>query len=50
MQKLIKELQNLYSWNQFYQLRTMREDMKKCQMQIKEKKQQINNTKNNKKK
>ena len=42
MQKLIKELQNLYSWNQFYQARTMREDMKKCQLQIKSKKQEIN--------
>ena len=26
MQKLIKELQNLYSWNQFYQARTMRNE------------------------
>ncbi len=42
MQKLIKELQNLYSWNQFYQARTMREDMKKCQFQIKGKKSEIN--------
>jgi hypothetical protein len=50
MQKLIKQLQNLYSWNQFYQARTMRDDMKKCQMQIKLKKQEINNIKNNKKK
>ena len=45
MQKLIKQLQNLYSWNQFYQARTMRQDMKKCQIQIKNKKQQINELK-----
>ncbi len=49
MQKLIKELQNLYSWNQFYQARTMRQEMKKCQLQIKNKKQEINEFKNNKK-
>ena len=42
MQKLIKELQNLYSWNQFYQARTMRKEMKTCQLQIKGKKQEIN--------
>ena len=42
MQKLIKELQNLYSWNQFYQARTMREEMKTCQLQIKGKEQEIN--------
>ena len=42
MQKLIKELQNLYSWNQFYQARTMRKEMKMCQLQIKGKKQEIN--------
>ena len=42
MQKLIKELQNLYSWNQFYQNRTMRKEMKTCQLQINGKKQEIN--------
>ncbi len=42
MQKLIKELQNLYSWNQFYQSRTMRKEMKTCQLQINGKKQEIN--------
>ena len=45
MQKLIKELQNLYSWNQFYQARTMRKEMKICQLQIKGKKQEINELK-----
>jgi len=49
MQKLIKELQNLYSWNQFYQARTMRQEMKKCQLQIKNKKQEINELKAKKK-
>ena len=42
MHNLIKELQDLYSWNQFYQARTLRKDMKKCQLQIKDKKQEIN--------
>ena len=45
MQKLIKQLQDLYSWNQFYQARKLRKDMKKCQLQIKDKKQQINHFK-----
>tara|TARA_B100000902_G_C27076811_1_gene796869 strand:+ start:268 stop:417 length:150 start_codon:yes stop_codon:yes gene_type:complete len=49
MQKLIKQLQNLYSWNQFYQARTMRKEMKDCQNQIKNKKQEINNLKTKKK-
>ena len=40
--KKIKELQNLYSWNQFYQERKMRKNMKNCQVQINEKKKQIN--------
>ena len=40
--KKIKELQNLYSWNQFYQERKMRKNMKDCQVQINEKKQEIN--------
>ena len=42
MQELIKQLQNLYSWNQFYQKRTMRKEMKTCQLQINGKKQEIN--------
>lgn len=49
MQKLIKQLQNLYSWNQFYQARTMRPQMKKCQIEIKNKKQEINEIKLTKK-
>jgi len=42
MQNLIKQLHNLYSWNQFYQERKMRKNMKDCQVQINEKKKQIN--------
>lgn len=30
----IKELQKLYSWNQFYQDRKMKTEMKKCQSDI----------------
>ena len=45
MRNLIKDLQDLYSWNQFYQARKLRKDMKKCQLQIKDKKQEINNFK-----
>jgi len=50
MYKLIKELQNLYSWNQFYQERKMKPEMKKCQAQIKAKKQEVNEFKMAKKK
>jgi hypothetical protein len=42
MQKLIKELQNLYSWNQFHQENKNKELMKKAQKQITLKKQEIN--------
>lgn len=42
MQKLIKELQNLYSWNQFHQENKNKEPMKKAQKQITLKKQEIN--------
>ncbi len=42
MQNLIKQLHNLYSWNQFYQERKMRKNMKDCQIQINSKKQEIN--------
>ena len=41
----IKELQNLYSWNQFYQERKMKPQMSLCQKQIKGKKQEINELK-----
>ncbi len=45
MIKLIKQLQNLYSWNQFYQERKMRPQMRKAQAQISTKKREINELK-----
>jgi hypothetical protein len=42
MQNLIKQLHNLYSWNQFYQQRKMRKNMKEVQVKINDKKNQIN--------
>ena len=42
MQKLIKELENLYSWSQFYQERKQRKKVQTTQIQIKNKKQEIN--------
>ena len=45
MIKLIKQLQNLYSWNQFYQERQMRPQMRKTQAQISTKKREINELK-----
>jgi len=41
----IKELQNLYSWNQFYQERNLRNDMRVAQAQITQKKRKINELK-----
>ena len=49
MIKLIKQLQNLYSWNQFYQERKMRPQMRKAQAQISAKKREINEFKLSKK-
>ncbi len=45
----IKELQKLYSWNQFYQDRKMKAEMKKCQSEIHHLKNVINELKNKKK-
>ena len=45
----IKELQKLYSWNQFYQDRKMKTEMKKCQSDIHTLKTVINELKNKKK-
>jgi len=45
MIKLIKQLQNLYSWNQFYQERKMRKEMRVAQAQISSKKREINELK-----
>ncbi len=47
--KNIKKLQNLYSWNQFYQDRKMKAEMKKCQSDIHTLKNVINELKNKKK-
>jgi|TARA_Y100000296_G_scaffold67163_1_gene79656 hypothetical protein len=41
----IKELQNLYSWNQFYQERNLRNNMRIAQAQINQKKREINELK-----
>ena len=41
----IKELQNLYSWNQFYQERNLRNNMRVAQAQISQKKREINELK-----
>ena len=45
----IKELQKLYSWNQFYQDRKMKTEMKKCQSDIYTLKLVINELKSKKK-
>ena len=45
----IKELQNLYSWNQFYQETKNRSSMSKCQSEIRIKKNEINELKTKKK-
>ena len=49
MQNLIKELQNLYSWNQFYQKAGNKTKMKTAQNQINKKKKEINELKTKKK-
>jgi len=48
--KNIKKLQNLYSWNQFYQDRKMKDQMRKCQSEIHSLKTVINELKTKKKK
>ena len=50
MSKSIKQLQNLYSWNQFYQDRKMKDQMRKCQSEIHSLKTVINELKTKKKK
>jgi hypothetical protein len=42
MRDLIKELENLYSWSQFYQERKQRNNVKVVQNQIRVKKQELN--------
>jgi hypothetical protein len=47
--KKIKELQNLYSWNQYYQRVGDKVKMRKCQSEIHSLKKVINEFKNKKK-
>ena len=47
--KKIKKLQNLYSWNEFYQARKMKDAMRKCQADIHLLKREINELKTKKK-
>jgi len=42
MRDLIKELENLYSWSQFYQERKQKSKVKTTQDQIRVKKQELN--------
>ncbi len=49
IQQNIKKLQCLYSWNEFYQARKMKTEMKKCQSEIHHLKNVINELKNKKK-
>ena len=42
----IKELENLYSWSQFYQIRKQRINVGKAQNQIRDKKQDLVELKN----
>ena len=49
IQSKIKSLQNLYSWNEFYQSRKMKDAMRKCQADIHLLKREINDLKTNKK-
>ena len=47
--KTIKQIQNLYSWNEFYQSTGNKEQMKKCQSEIHRLKRVINELKTKKK-
>jgi hypothetical protein len=50
MNKITKQLQNLYSWTQFYQERGEKTQIRKCQTEIAQLKQAFNDLKNKKKK
>ncbi len=50
MRNITKQLQNLYSWTQFYQERGMKTQIRKCQTEIAQLKQAFNELKNKKKK
>ena len=47
-QTITKQLQNLYSWTQFYQERGNKEQIRKCQTQIADLKKAYNQKKSNK--
>ena len=47
-QTITKQLQNLYSWTQFYQERGNKDQIRKCQTQIAELKKAYNQTKSKK--
>ncbi len=47
-QAITKQLQNLYSWTQFYQERGSKEQIRKCQTQIAALKKAYNETKTKK--
>ena len=47
-QTITKQLQNLYSWTQFYQERGNKDQIRKCQTQIAELKKAYNQLKSNK--
>ena len=49
VQKTIKQLQNLYSWNEFYQGTGNKVQQKKCQTEIHLLKREINELKSKKK-
>jgi len=49
MKTNIKKLQNLYSWNQFYQARQQKDNMRRCQIQINKLKRELNTLKTQKK-
>ena len=47
-QTITKQLQNLYSWTQFYQETGNKEQIRKCQTEIAQLKKAYNQTKTNK--
>ncbi len=49
MNKITKQLQNLYSWTQFYQERGMKNQIRKCQTEIAQLKKAFNDLKTKKK-
>ncbi len=49
MNKITKQLQNLYSWTQFYQSRGMKTQIRKCQTEIAQLKKAYNDLKKKKK-